>query len=746
MVLHGNELSIPVGVPIAEVYMDPSFAHQGPFAVMRGEKRVAYTIRAVNGRTAVVPFDFDAAASPKAVVVDDQKVSPNSELKPEPTSPCPMCGEMMLEAASVQHFMNDTLVQPKHRELQCGSGHKYCFSCWADYLQAHAGDKIGLHALNCPNVDCGDALDLQWAPVLLRSPDLVNRVLAQRQRQITDRLRLHWCSVPKCGLIIHVHSAAGEEDRGSDCMAGSIPLCGLCANGHGVCLCCGAEPHAPSKCDDVTKWQDLTREVSRLPPVKDRNHPAHAFLHAPQQKPCAQCGVQNAKEAGSNHIRCTGCFREFCWMCQKDWSLHTVTEAAAPVGDGEEVAPVFQCNTWVDPPLGALSDRHNLFFRYFTRYQAHLESFNLELAMRKACMERVQQGLKATHEGELHWLLTDVRNPYEAVAEQRAGHKEQDKDKEKEFTLSDAYLPRDKAIEFLLEAFQELEKCRMLLRWSYPYAMFQYEEEFRKAFGPNGMVMILGDRSAQRAEFLTAQNVLERQVETLSDLLSHRRLRGNRDDVVEAYLAAKAHRIALESVIVGQNPTFGSQSMDFSQSRSVDERHLFASNGVSMSLDAEGSLMGKSTVPRQASSNAPPTASTAASTKVSSYTAAMEFDVGVRQSESQSQSQSQSQSRSHDSAASTKAATAAVTEAASSPPSSRPTSLQAPTPPRAAAAEASATKFPVVEEPDSDGDYGYGSGDDEGLQVCTDIAVGCTVVVAIVTASLTYTRSVLHYR
>jgi hypothetical protein len=701
VVLHDSEVNFPVGVPLSEVYLDSCFANVGPFAVIRGEKRVSYTIRTVNGKSAVVPFEFDGSSPAKTVAVDDQKVSANSELKPEATSPCAMCGEMMLEAASVQHFLHDSLVQPKHRELQCGSGHRYCFSCWAGYLQAHAADKEGLYALNCPNKECGESLDLQWAPVLLKSPDLVNRVLAQRQRQITDRLKLHWCSVPKCGLIVHVHTAEGEEDRGSDCTAGSIPLCGLCSNGHGICLCCGAEPHAPSKCDDITKWADLTREVSRTAQAKDRNHPANILHQAPRQKACTQCGVLSAKAEGSNHMRCTGCFREFCWMCGKDWAAHNATSAARHSADEEENGELpFQCNTWVDPvPVAALSERHALFVRYFARHQAHLESFNLELTARKACIERVVQGLKASHDGELQWLLGKaVRNPYEPA--QRS--KEKDAGKDTHPALADTYLPRDKAVEFLLQAFEELEKCRTLLRWSYPYAMFQYEDEFRKAYGPNGMMLIPSDRWAQRVEFQAAQNVLERQVEALSDLLSHRRLHGNKDDITEAYLAAKAQRIALETVVVAQNPTFGSQSMELSRSKSADDRRQRNSEITSSTLrgmafvEDEGPLVPRVVMPAQASAS-PAAASASSASKVSSYTAAMEFDMSEHTSQ-----QAQSQGR--------------LQSAAAPVSPQRPTSGQRQPPP-------TATKAPIVEEPDSDGEYGYGSGDEEGLQVCTDVSV-----------------------
>lgn len=373
MIVHGSD-NVPVGVPISDVFLDPSYQELGPFAVYRGGKKVTYTIRTVHGKTAVVPLDFDPHA--KMLMPNDQKVSPNSHLKPDTTSPCPMCGELMYEAACVQHFIADTLVEPRHRELQCGSGHKYCFSCWCGYLQAQAAGEDGLHCLQCPSLNCGESLDLHWAPVLLKSPDLLNRMFAQRQRLIIERLRLRWCPLPKCGLIVHVHSAENEETRGSDCSAGSIPLCGVCSNGHGFCLCCGGEGHSPCKCEELSKWQDLVREFSRSPQAKDKTNAAHILLHAPNHKACMQCGASNGKVDGCNRMRCTGCFREFCWICQQSWAQHdpanrnprlSGTGSRDSADESREAA--FQCNLWQDPATltNGLPDRQSIFLRYFAR-------------------------------------------------------------------------------------------------------------------------------------------------------------------------------------------------------------------------------------------------------------------------------------------------------------------------------------------------------------------------------------------
>ena len=301
VVAGSNNANVPVGVTIDEVFLDPYYqqGEMAPFFVYRAGKKIGYSVRTVHGKTAVVPLDFDPHA--KLLTNNDQNVSANSHLKPQSTSVCPMCAEQMLEAAAVQHFVSGEIVEPKHRELACASGHRYCFSCWSGFLQAQVGGEEGLHCLRCPSPKCGEMLDLQWAPVLLKSPDLLNRLMVQRQRQVMLRTKLQWCPTPQCGLIVHVHTPG--EVRGPSCTAGAIPQCGVCANGHGFCLCCGGEAHSPCSCAQLGDWQALVRDMSHRAEARERGHPSNILMHAPNHKNCSQCGASNGKEFGSNHMR-----------------------------------------------------------------------------------------------------------------------------------------------------------------------------------------------------------------------------------------------------------------------------------------------------------------------------------------------------------------------------------------------------------------------------------------------------------
>ncbi len=249
--------------------------------------------------------------------------------------------------------------------------------------------------------------------------------------------------------------------------------------------------------------------------------------------------------------------------------------------------------------------------------------------------DRVVSELKATHDGELQWLLGDGHPvpPMNAHAVNNGTAALEDRD----VKLADAYTNREKALTFLTDAFVELKKCRTLLRWSYPFALFRFEGEFRQAAAGRGMMVAATseDEAEYKHVFFAVQGALERCTEALSDLIAHKRLRGSKDDIVEATLLAKTERIALEGIVVGNSQTFGSKSLEFSRSasRSVDEREFNVKPSSPMrSLQQQQSqrMRQQASSSRQESINSE-SAAVNATSKVSSYMQAMEFDMADQQ-------------------------------------------------------------------------------------------------------------------
>ena len=279
---------------------------------------------------------------------------------------CPVCGEEMLrEVDDVLHYIRGEVVgDTGSRQLSCGAGHSFCIDCWSGHLRVQVADN-GVGCLPCPGFKCGEVLDLQWAPVLLKSQDLVNRVRATRQQLVVDCCgALKPCPVEGCGLIVASHqledlssrlshlktpgSGTGTENGAADTPASAtaaggggaraatvssvLPQGALCDGGHLFCLLCSQEAHSPCRCELHTRWLAQVQEETAIlseygfstaaltgeagagatgtgggrktaAGANTQADLANALWVAANTKRCPRCQTPIEKDEGCNHMR-----------------------------------------------------------------------------------------------------------------------------------------------------------------------------------------------------------------------------------------------------------------------------------------------------------------------------------------------------------------------------------------------------------------------------------------------------------
>jgi hypothetical protein len=264
------------------------------------------------------------------------------------TEECAICGDSMLRAVDVSHFNKGDVLEPDRRELRCLSGHAYCVSCWSSHLHVQVSDK-GLGCMPCPGYKCGEILDTQWAPVMLKSQELVNRLLLQRQRHVVDLSGLKSCPVEACGLFVCVPSAkprgpSRNSTPSRPTVEHTVPLAVVCGNGHSFCLSCAQVAHSPLSCSDFPNWHTQVQEETKNSDLKEGSSGddmANAMWVAANTKRCPRCSTPIEKDEGCNHMCCRKCRKEFCWICMQDWSLHS-----------DNTGGYFQCNRYRETPQG----------------------------------------------------------------------------------------------------------------------------------------------------------------------------------------------------------------------------------------------------------------------------------------------------------------------------------------------------------------------------------------------------------
>lgn len=195
-----------------------------------------------------------------------------------------------------------------------GCGHWASDEAWREYLTEQLTANRKALQTTCPVPECSEIVRLRlWS----KSVDWDAFEQALIRDWIQTNPHVATCPTPDCPYVFWIE----------DCFRQSFMIC-YC--GAEFCCACGQEPHFPVHCQTRTYWyQQLHDEKTNFTWIEKYT------------KPCPQCKTSIEKNQGCNHMTCTNCRTEFCWLClKKDWrhettSCQTVTPSLpdnAPIG------------------------------------------------------------------------------------------------------------------------------------------------------------------------------------------------------------------------------------------------------------------------------------------------------------------------------------------------------------------------------------------------------------------------------
>ena len=215
-------------------------------------------------------------------------------------------------------------------EVYClGCSHVFCLECWQSYIENKIEEGRN-HLLNarCPSQECNYRMTSSDVEALL--PGVVSSWKQCLTEDFVEREPgFNFCPGPDCTVV--VWSVTGDNGTVS-CTHCDAEFCFQCRN----------QPHEPANCSSLQSWNTLFGD-SR-------------FWIKKNTKPCPGCNVPIEKSDGCNHMKCSQCQYDFCWICLIRLDTHQAPH---------------ECNRY-DPVAG--SDQHSRNIFYTERFQAHEEA------------------------------------------------------------------------------------------------------------------------------------------------------------------------------------------------------------------------------------------------------------------------------------------------------------------------------------------------------------------------------------
>lgn len=316
-----------------------------------------------------------------------QNTSLNSPAKSVPLSPETMC------AICASNMSSD------EKLVQVPCLHQFCRSCWEGYLTVKIQDGE-IYNILCPAFDCHHLVPVDVIEQVV-SPHMVKRYLQFDIEAFVDRNpSIKWCPYPNCGRAVRLpeSDAIPQELMSMNCAPPLIVSHSVgCGNGHYFCWECLGEPHAPCGCE---KWKEWHEKITELKPEEledtyaDSENAANCLWMVTNSKPCPNCKSPTQKNEGCNHMKCSKCKYDYCWVCLEGWKKHSSATGG-----------YFRCNRFdavqrAEAKANMLineAEKHNKemqelkrFITYYTKYKAHEISYKCEESFMKGIDKKLE--------------------------------------------------------------------------------------------------------------------------------------------------------------------------------------------------------------------------------------------------------------------------------------------------------------------------------------------------------------------
>ena len=199
-----------------------------------------------------------------------------SDLKPkEELIECEICNEKFL-------------VNKRNKVEKCG--HAFCSGCWYDSLSVKIKENK-LPSIKCLKYECQEKLTDIFIINLLKSD--INLIKKYKQYklelEVINDPNKKLCPYPNCDSYLELKEINNKEVT--------------CKNNHTFWFICLKKPHGKLPCDNK-----LDKSIAK--------YAKNNFV-----KKCPKCSIITEKNRGCNHITCSKCGFQWCWLCNEEYNI-----------------------------------------------------------------------------------------------------------------------------------------------------------------------------------------------------------------------------------------------------------------------------------------------------------------------------------------------------------------------------------------------------------------------------------------
>ena len=181
----------------------------------------------------------------------------------------------------------DTIESADMSRVRIPCKHSFCVDCWKEYLKEKINN-ANVYKLSCMQKECNFILEEKFIKSILDNDTVLlekyDKFLT-RKKLMDSNKKIKLCPFPDC-------DGYAEKKKFSKYVK--------CNKGHEFCFECLTAPHGSKACSKIIdagfeEWKQHT-----------------------MVKRCPNCKFWTEKNEGCNHMTCSQCNFQWCWICQKE--------------------------------------------------------------------------------------------------------------------------------------------------------------------------------------------------------------------------------------------------------------------------------------------------------------------------------------------------------------------------------------------------------------------------------------------